>query len=158
MGQVLRAKVDITPEIQVFFHSMHDKLPVLEQDQSMCHGTTGYIPESVKNRRVQNLKLNMGKAITGLIGDAWKYAGLWSNRLVTGGFHVKHTHHKGWMSGVCYLDVPQSDSGKLQFDTETIEPKTGDLVVFPSDLPHSVSVYEGSLPRLSIAFDVVKHA
>ena len=158
MGQVLQTKVEITPDIQAFFHSVHDKLPILEQDQSMCNGTTGYIPEFATNITVRNITEKMGDAITGLIGNTWKYAGLWSNRLVTGGFHVKHTHHKGWMSGVCYVDVPESDSGKLEFDKQTIEPKTGDLVMFPSDAEHSVSVYRGAAPRLTIAFDVVKHA
>lgn len=155
---IKRSKVEITPEIQGFFHAVHDRLPVLEQDQSMCHGTTGYIPQPAEAKPVQELVSRIDEAISGLVGTTWKYAGLWSNRLVSGGFHVKHTHHKGWMSGICYLDVPTSDSGKLEFDDQTITPQTGDLVLFPSDLPHSVSVYCGAAPRLAVAFDVVRHA
>jgi len=153
------AKIPMTPEIPEFFHAMHDKHTVEAEKQSLRNGTAGFIPMDCQEKPYKKLIHRMNAAIIGILGhDKWGYTGLWSNRLPRGGFHVEHTHPKGWMSGICYLDVPDTESGNLVFEGLTIKPQTGDVVVFPSTLKHSVSVYQGEKPRLVVAFDLLRMA
>ena len=77
----------------------------------------------------------------------------WSVRLRKGGYHVMHNHPKGDISGVFYVRCgPGAD---LTIGDETITPKPGMLIVFPSDIPHGTTPYEGDeITRLTVAFDV----
>lgn len=85
-------------------------------------------------------------------------------------FHYKHTHHNSILCGVLYIDAvkdtiifTKADSG----DNWQIQPKeenpfnmcdvpisvnTGDLVIFPSNLTHSVPTIERE-GRISLAFN-----
>ena len=90
-----------------------------------------------------------------------------------------HTHPNSVLSGVIYLDVPD-DSGNIKFhkpdgyhnqlNTDTfrfvfneyethncenwsITPETGDLILFPSHLKHSVCVNKSGNTRWSLGFD-----
>ena len=98
-----------------------------------------------------------------------RFAGSWSVRLGSQGFHTCHTHPLGWISSALYVALP-SDPGPppagwlelgapppdLGLDLPAylwIEPKPGRLVLFPSTMWH------GTLPfrdgeRLTVAFDV----
>ena len=99
------------------------------------------------------------------------FSGSWSVLLRSQGFHVSHTHPKGWISSAFYVSLPSHEqrgtrpAGWIRFGTppselgldlppyEQIEPKPGRLVLFPSTLWHgTVPFNEGE--RLTVAFDV----
>ncbi|MER2491761.1 2OG-Fe(II) oxygenase family protein [Catenovulum sediminis] len=102
-----------------------------------------------------------------------QFSGSWSVRLQAQGFNVSHTHPLGWISSALYIDLPKKTemgtppAGWLKFGTpppelnieldpvNTIEPKIGRLVLFPSYSWHStVPFNEGE--RLVVAFDVAR--
>ncbi len=155
-----RANIVMTPDIQEFLHAMHDQHPVAEDKQSMRGGTAGHIPFMNQPKAIKKLLHRLTPAIVGILGhDQWGYTGLWSTRLPKDGWHVKHTHPEGWMSGICYIDVPNNVSGILEFEDKSlppIPPCTGNVIVFPSDTVHGVSRYDGDKPRLTVAFDLLK--
>jgi tetratricopeptide (TPR) repeat protein len=97
-----------------------------------------------------------------------RFAGSWSVRLVGAGFHSNHVHPQGWISSAFYVVVPEGLSaeegwlslGEPQAELSgalppirRIEPKPGQLILFPSMMWH------GTLPfaageRMTVAFDV----
>jgi Tfp pilus assembly protein PilF len=97
-----------------------------------------------------------------------RFAGSWSVRLQGTGFHSNHVHPQGWISSAFYVAVPGGLSaeegwlslGEPQAELDSglppirrIEPKAGQLVLFPSMMWH------GTLPfaageRMTVAFDV----
>jgi hypothetical protein len=102
-----------------------------------------------------------------------RFAGSWSIRLVSQGFHANHIHPQGWFSSALYVALPKGsdagppDAGWLQLGgpqerlgidlaaTRTIEPKPGRLVLFPSTMWHGTIPFpEGE--RLTVAFDVAR--
>ena len=81
-------------------------------------------------------------------------------------WHDLHSHPGQLVSGVFYLSVPEG-AGKITFydprgplppfdDTYQILPREGDLLIFPSWLPHLVtsSRTDPSSPRVSVAFNI----
>ena len=79
--------------------------------------------------------------------------------------------HEGWLSGVFYLKKPTNKKKELNKDLEfslnyqnlpifkkkfeyRVENKPGDLILFPSSLPHRVLPIKSANERLSIAFDM----
>jgi uncharacterized protein (TIGR02466 family) len=102
-----------------------------------------------------------------------RFAGSWSVRLRSEGRHSHHVHPEGWISSAFYVSLPKradgepSDSGwftlgspdeRLGLDLEPwrkIEPREGQLVLFPSWMWHgTVPFREGE--RLTVAFDVAR--
>jgi tetratricopeptide (TPR) repeat protein len=100
-----------------------------------------------------------------------RFSGSWSVRLHSGGRHSNHVHPQGWISSALYVALPQKradepqDSGwltlgepddKLELGlapSRRIEPRQGQLVLFPSWMWHgTVPFAEGE--RLTVAFDV----
>jgi tetratricopeptide (TPR) repeat protein len=97
-----------------------------------------------------------------------RFAGSWSVRLESAGFHNNHVHPQGWISSAFYVAVPESLSGEEGWLTlgepqaglgsgippiRRIEPKPGHLVLFPSMMWHGTLPFtEGE--RLTVAFDV----
>jgi tetratricopeptide (TPR) repeat protein len=100
-----------------------------------------------------------------------RFAGSWSVRLRSGGRHSNHVHPLGWLSSALYVSLPSRSAGepenagwltlgqpdgKLEIGMppwREIEPKPGQLVLFPSTMWH------GTIPfakgeRLTVAFDV----
>lgn len=96
----------------------------------------------------------------------------WVNYTEQGQDHHKHTHPNSWLSGVVYINAdPNYD--KIYFHNEPykfISPiakehnpfncvswafpvKTGDVIIFPSDIPHSVETKAGNNTRVSLAFN-----
>jgi hypothetical protein len=103
---------------------------------------------------------------------AYRFAGSWSVRLQTGGFHLNHVHPMGWLSSAYYIDVPpdlddaQSKEGWLKFGEPDmpmpgcapdhfVAPESGMLVLFPSYLWHGTVPFHRGEQRLTAAFDVV---
>ena len=97
-----------------------------------------------------------------------RFAGSWSVRLGDAGFHQYHQHPQGWISSAFYIAVPEAlapgegqlllggaplDLGLGLAPAQTVEPKPGRLVIFPSTMWHGTSPFaEGE--RLSVAFDI----
>lgn len=100
-----------------------------------------------------------------------RFAGSWSVRLRGAGHHTNHVHPQGWISSALYVSLPQHtqndapDAGWLTLGepqatlglsllpTHIIEPREGQLVLFPSWMWHGTRPFsEGE--RLTIAFDV----
>jgi tetratricopeptide (TPR) repeat protein len=100
-----------------------------------------------------------------------RFAGSWSVRLRGAGHHSNHVHVQGWISSALYISLPARQQAEhphagwltvgqppaqLRLDlppTRSIEPKGGQLVLFPSWMWHGTRPFaEGE--RLTVAFDV----
>jgi hypothetical protein len=101
-----------------------------------------------------------------------RFTGSWSVRLVDGGFHSNHVHPRGWISSALYLSLPETMRGdegwlslgeppaELGLELEPkhmIEPKPGQLVLFPSWMFHGTRPFPKG-ERLTVAFDVAPPA
>lgn len=100
-----------------------------------------------------------------------KFAGSWSVRLASSGFHTNHIHQSGWLSSAFYLTLPPevgtSQAGALTFgvpdaafgldlEPRRVEiPRAGRLVLFPSYFWHGTVPFESQSQRLTMAFDAV---
>lgn len=104
----------------------------------------------------------------------------WNVTMKTGGFVNPHTHTDSHISGVYYVEVPETNSmggefclvdksnasatawqlpihsdhffGPYQY---RIPPTTNQILLFPSNQPHAVLPYSGDKKRYSISFDIV---
>lgn len=106
-------------------------------------------------------------------GDRFAFAGCWSVRLTSQGFHTNHIHRSGWMSSALYVDLPEEihgaadRAGHIQFGVppvetglvlppqRTVEPRVGELLLFPSYMWHGTVPFTGTRPRVTVAFDLV---
>jgi len=100
-----------------------------------------------------------------------RFAGSWSVRFQSSGHHAGHVHPGGWFSSALYLALPETVGkgrgregwltlGKphetLGIDLPelyNIEPKLGELTLFPSTMWHGTVPYPSG-ERMSVAFDV----
>lgn len=97
-----------------------------------------------------------------------RFAGSWSVRLAGAGHHSNHIHPEGWISSACYIALPDrfdGDAGWLKLGEpqaelaaglppiRKIEPKVGQLVLFPSMMWHGTVPFAAG-ERLTVAFDV----
>lgn len=95
----------------------------------------------------------------------------WVNINRNGHYNTAHVHPNNVLSAVIYIRVP-NDSGRIVFENPTsavhypvdsskeifngtfwIQPKPGDIVVFPSYLRHYVEANKSNEPRISIALN-----
>lgn len=97
------------------------------------------------------------------------FAGSWSVRLGSQGFHTCHTHPLGWISSALYVSLPENSgpqpAGWLELGAPPpdlaldlpaymqIKPKPGRLVLFPSTMWHGTVPFQDG-ERLTVAFDV----
>jgi uncharacterized protein (TIGR02466 family) len=100
---------------------------------------------------------------------------IWSTILDSGGHQDPHIHTSGWLSGVYYVQLPdtlgtgpQGHAGWIEFGRPpsrltlrqqapvfTEEPREGLLILFPSYVFHRTMPFVDSKKRISIAFDVI---
>jgi thioredoxin-like negative regulator of GroEL len=95
----------------------------------------------------------------------------WFVSLGVGGHQRMHTHNSAWISGCIYLQVidnPEDREGAIKWclsngwyergaeKTEHAyhQPLAGDLVLFPSSLPHGTVPVKANAERCCIAFDL----
>eukprot|EP01038_Epipyxis_sp_PR26KG_P007932 gene7932-10765_t len=89
---------------------------------------------------------------------------IWCSVHANGSYHQAHHHASSVLSGVFYITSPPK-SGSIVFEdprgshppfgkTLEIQPKPGDLVLFPSWLIHRVSPTLTNEPRISISFNL----
>jgi hypothetical protein len=108
-------------------------------------------------------------------GDDIRFAGAWSVRLSSAGYHTNHMHGQGWMSSALYVSLPDEiygavdQAGHIQFgvplldkDLElaprrVLQPEVGALVLFPSYMWHGTIPFHSDQPRLTVAFDLLPH-
>lgn len=100
----------------------------------------------------------------------YRYTNLWSVRLIRDGYDPSHVHDRGWISGFYFSAVTPdegntySNSGWLRLGEPNkpppgcgperlVEPKAGQLVLFPSYFWHGTAPFGGA-ELLSAAFTV----
>jgi uncharacterized protein (TIGR02466 family) len=104
------------------------------------------------------------------------FAGSWSCRLASQGYHTNHVHPMGWISSAYYVRIPrgtenlQRCQGWLKFAESNlalgerdrpesfIKPEVGRLVLFPSFFWHGTVPFEDDRSRLTVAFDATPKA
>ena len=104
-------------------------------------------------------------------GGPIRFAGSWSVRLTSGGNHVNHIHPAGWFSSAFYVALPPvgergpepagwltlgEPPAELGLDLapfRMVEPKPGQLTLFPSTMWHGTRPFDSG-ERLTVAFDV----
>jgi hypothetical protein len=88
----------------------------------------------------------------------------WAVILKTGGFQKRHIHPEAKVSGVLYLSVPKetssqdTDEGNLLFSTKqplAVSPIAGQVVIFPSYMPHETIPQKSGDDRICIAFNAI---
>ncbi len=99
----------------------------------------------------------------------------WVNMTYPGGYNVQHGHPRAYLSGCFYLETPEN-SGRISFADPRpgavyaplemagpmssralkAQPRSGQLIIFPSWLEHSVELNESRENRVSIAMNVVQ--
>jgi len=103
----------------------------------------------------------------------WKLSG-WAVVLEPEGFQNSHIHPESFVSGVYYIQIPQSvrencaGEGNLNFgnlfpdvaeeekiERHTVKPEEGLLVLFPSYFWHSTIPFSGREDRICISFNVM---
>jgi tetratricopeptide (TPR) repeat protein len=105
-----------------------------------------------------------------------RFAGSWSVQLRSGGFHINHIHHTGWLSSALHVSLPEGmtdapvgvtapgalafgipDSALgLELSPRRIEPpQVGRLLIFPSFFWHGTIPFESKQQRLTVAFDAL---
>ena len=93
----------------------------------------------------------------------------WHVVLSKQGYQSEHIHTSGWLSGVIYLRVVPSlgkkegaiefsSNGELYSDPSVrrviVQPKKGDIVLFPSLLYHKTIPFTSDTERITISFDL----
>jgi tetratricopeptide (TPR) repeat protein len=128
---------------------------------------------NVAERAVAELPDDPAHPFLGRKAKRLEVAGSWSVRLSASGHHIPHVHHQGWMSSAYYARLPDAVSaaddghqGWIQFGAppailgldlaprRVVEPKPGQLVLFPSYLWHGTIPFSSG-DRLTAAFDFV---
>jgi tetratricopeptide (TPR) repeat protein len=110
-----------------------------------------------------------GHPLLGTPRRALHFQGAWSVRLSGQGYHVVHTHPRGWISSTLYVALPEDmgpgRAGWLQLGAPPpdlrlelppyaeIQPKPGRLALFPSTMWHGTVPFDDG-ERLTIAFDI----
>ncbi len=88
---------------------------------------------------------------------------IWSSLHGNGSYHSPHHHKDSLLSGILYIDTPPGSGAVVFADprgslppfgtTLQIEPKPGNLILFPSWLMHSVLPTLSRDPRISVSFN-----
>lgn len=100
---------------------------------------------------------------------------VWGVVMHEAGHQVSHIHPAAWLSGVYYVDLPESidqsdatHAGWIEFgrfpndihahhepETRLIRPEMGKMLLFPSHFYHRTLPLRGDQQRISVAFDIV---
>lgn len=108
-------------------------------------------------------------------------ANSWLNFNYNGNSNKAHRHPRSFFSGSLYINIPDDiDNSAIYFHREqsfhdyglndiyspyttsplershvSFSPKTGDLLLFPSNVTHGVTEYLGNNVRISLAFNII---
>lgn len=126
--------------------------------------------------------LKLQQYLDNAVNDIAKQLGLpmlnllnyWLNINPTGGYNNLHKHRNSMLVGNLYLQVPDNTSGGIEFvrddDTDyyippeaeynpvigtrkTINPRQGEVIIFPGWLPHAVKTNKSPNDRISLSFN-----
>ena len=180
------------PDLETFLDALRSRLLELHDlkthplQQSLRGGTQVPSLDRSQDPLVQAFFAAARKAVAHYVEDlgpgedpirsrrsaAFDFAGGWSVRLRSDGFHADHVHPKGWISSAFYLDLPaavddsEAHEGWLQFGQpgcatspaliadHMVKPQRGTLVLFPSCFWHGTRPFSDHGHRLTMAFDV----
>ena len=125
------------------------------------------------NQYIVNLPDNTKHPFLMMKTESYELLDCWVNFLQPGDYQSNHIHNNGTISGVYYLDEPETESneehaGWIEFNRagynlphfagekgiELIKPKGGMFIFFPSYVWHGTIPYTHSYSRISISFDV----
>ncbi len=125
-------------------------------------------------RYVEALPVDVSHPLLRRRSRRFHFAGSWSVRLRSEGYHVNHVHPQGWISSSHYVSVPadmvaspDDTGGCLKFgesglglgDREIVarlvRPEAGTVTLFPSYAWHGTVPFQSSEPRITTPFDVV---
>jgi hypothetical protein len=100
---------------------------------------------------------------------------IWTIRQQAGDYQEMHSHPLGHISGNIYISAPEFEENKAPSDGQILfrlpktkdiarlvltdtwryNPTPGTMIMFPSDLPHTVYPWKGAGTRTVMAFDAV---
>lgn len=124
---------------------------------------------------VKDLVYSQNHPFTATIPKSWRYS-IWATVLGSGGNQTPHLHPAGWLSGVYYVDIPESFSATASNDHDgwiefgapgygydpvrkpgirLFQPVEDRLILFPSSVFHRTLPFTDTSNRTSIAFDLV---
>lgn len=122
----------------------------------------------------KKLKDYLDKTVSPIDNNEFYITQSWANITKPGQFHHGHVHQNSLISGVLYINAEKGKDGIVFTNGESnyeriyldkkehniynsvkrfIDVKTGDLVLFPSELEHQVEVTSSNSDRISVAFN-----
>ncbi len=168
------------PVDQTLRHGSQTMDNIFDQAHPLVMQLKGRIAQAVDRyiAHLDSLPADESHPLLGRTSPRWRYTDSWSSRLRSSGFHTNHVHTHGWISSCYYVALPPvmtqgegSDGrrdGWISFGAPDIavpgcdlsarlhvRPQVGRLVLFPSCMWHGTLPFTDTLPRLTIAFDVV---
>jgi hypothetical protein len=163
-----------SPQEKTFFDS---QLPDLKPNVGNKVGTNTYILNTkplriIKKELELRLQDYLEKVLDAESGTKLYITQSWMNHTATHEWHHEHTHPNSYVSGVLYLNADKNND-KIFFDSHRypqITPsrksynswntsgywlpvETGNLIMFPSSLAHSVHNKKGNNQRVSLSFN-----
>jgi Tfp pilus assembly protein PilF len=145
--------------------------PVLNRQEPVVQAVRQKFHDAVQQYIARLPAFESGHPLLGVARQPAQFSGSWSVRLSGQGFHISHTHPKGWISSAFYVALPEAaqmgrpPAGWINFGApppelglplhayQSLEPRCGRLVLFPSTMWHSTTPFADG-ERLVIAFDV----
>lgn len=172
LADVLRKqhRVNAHPLDQMIQHGSQTGRTLLTMDDPAIKGFMAAVDGAVRDY-ISRLKADVSDPVGCRRTERYRFAGLWSTRLLNEGWLPNHVHDRGWISSAYYVSLmgaenpKQPRAGYLKFgepprptpgcEVEAIhEPKVGRLVLYPSYFWHGTTPFEGA-ERLSLSFDVI---
>lgn len=150
-----------------------DTQEILRSDVPEIRALIGFI-DSALDRMLDKLDLDPGHAFPAGRPRQWYLSG-WGVRMWRGGYQIPHYHKDAWISGVYYVQLPDTiraedgaQQGWIEFGrgpddifhdarpvTRRIHPEEGKLIAFPSYFWHRTLPFDDESERLCISFNVV---
>ena len=129
------------------YQSNHDLNKLAEMNEPIK------ILEKILNTEVKKKVLNLK-----MIGK-FKIKNFWFSIQKENTVHPPHNHPKSVLSGVYYFKIDNNSGGEINLDLENKKvkhvPQKNDLLIFNSNVYHSVNDYLGKNDRIAIAWDAI---
>ena len=173
MRAVLEARHDVGahPADQSLRGGTQTRGNLFEANDPVIYGLAMAVRDTIENR-IARLKPDPVHPFLSRITGRVCFPTSWSVRLASQGFHVNHIHPAGWLSSAYYVSLPDevqagAGQGHLAFGVpdaalglnlaprRVVQPREGQLVLFPSYLWHGTTPFESASPRITVAFDAL---
>lgn len=134
-------------EVKEHYQSNHD----LQKNHKLTKAKK--IIENYLNFKIKNKILKVDSV------GKFRIKSLWFTIQKKNEGHSVHNHPKSILSGVYYQKIENNAGGEIKIlkNNETIEhnPKKNDLLIFSSNIYHSVKPYYGESDRIALAWDAI---